>query len=130
MRWPVQNFLGKFDGERKLRITRTTIEFTVDKIGNSTKEGLEFKVQIAAYNLPKNYNYNHLKGLGAVENLLLDDGITRITIGGEFKTLGDAYEHNKKVINRGQKDAFVTAIYKGKRVYLEDLEKMGIFVQN
>ncbi len=99
------------------------------KYGHISAEGLVFKVQIAAYKTPKNYKYAHLKGLGTVENLLLDDGITRITIGGEFKTLGDAYEHNKKVINRGQKDAFVTAIYKGKRVYLEDLEKMGIFVQ-
>jgi hypothetical protein len=60
--------------------------------------------------------------------LLLDDAITRITIGGEFTTLTTAFEHNIKVVKKGQKDAFVTAIYKGKRVYLEDLEKMGIFV--
>ena len=26
----------------------------------------------------------------------------------------------------GQKDAFVTAIYQGKRVYLKDLEKLGL----
>jgi hypothetical protein len=64
-----------------------------------------------------------------VENLLLDDGITRITIGGNFNTLGKAFEHNIKVINAGQKDAFVTVLYKGKRIYLEDLEKMGIFVK-
>ncbi|MBL7888782.1 MAG: PD40 domain-containing protein [Bacteroidia bacterium] len=95
-------------------------------IGNSTKEGLEFKVQIAAYNLPKNYNYNHLKGLGAVEKLLLDDGITRFTIGGSFKTLNEADAHKAKVRAAGQTDAFVTAIYNGKRVYLEDLEKLGL----
>jgi hypothetical protein len=29
---------------------------------------------------------------------------------------------------KGQKDAFVTVLYNGKRIYLEDLEKMGIFV--
>ena len=39
-----------------------------------------------------------------------------------------SFEHNKKVVYKGQKDAFVTALYNGKRVYLEDLEKMGIFV--
>lgn len=98
------------------------------KYGTISAEGLMFKVQIAAYKIPKNYTYNHLKGLGKVENLLLDDGITRITIGGDFKTLGEAFEHNKKVILKGQTDAFVTVLYNGKRIYLEDLEKMGIFV--
>jgi hypothetical protein len=95
-------------------------------IGNSTKEGLEFKVQIAAYNLPKNYKYDKLKGLGKVEKLLLDDGITRFTIGGAFTTLNAANTHKDKVRTAGQTDAFVTAIYKGKRVYLEDLEKLGL----
>ena len=98
------------------------------KYGDISAEGLIFRVQIAAYKFPKNYSYTHLKGLGKVENLLLDDGITRITIGGDFKTLNTAFEHNKKVIYKGQTDAFVTAIYNGKRVYLEDLEKMGVFV--
>jgi hypothetical protein len=97
--------------------------------GDVSAEGLVFRVQIAAYKFPKNYVYSHLKGLGDVENLLLDDGITRITIGGNFNTLGKAFEHNIKVINAGQKDAFVTVLYKGKRIYLEDLEKMGIFVK-
>lgn len=97
------------------------------KYGEISSDGLIFKVQIAAYRYPKNYKYAHLKGLGNVENLLLDDGITRITIGGDFKTLGEAFEHNKKVVKAGQTDAFVTAIYKGKRVYLEKLEELGLF---
>lgn len=95
-------------------------------IGNMSKEGLEFKVQIAAYNLPKNYKYDYLKGMGKVEKLLLEDGITRFTIGGAFNTLNEAISHKKKVQSAGQKDAFVTAIYNGKRVYLGDLEKIGL----
>lgn len=105
------------------------IKYYSELYGDISAEGLEFRVQIAAYKFPKNYVYSHLKGLGDVENLLLDDGITRITIGGNFNTLGKAFEHNVKVINAGQKDAFVTVLYKGKRIYLEDLEKMGIFVK-
>jgi hypothetical protein len=105
------------------------IKYYSELYGDISAEGLEFRVQIAAYKFPKNYVYSHLKGLGDVENLLLDDGITRITIGGNFNTLGKAFEHNIKVINAGQKDAFVTVLYKGKRIYLEDLEKMGIFVK-
>ena len=98
----------------------------ISTVGNSTKEGLEFKVQIAAYNLPANYKYDYLNGLGKVEKLLLDDGITRFTIGGAFNTLNEAIAHKDKVRAAGQKDAFVTAIYQGKRVYLEDLEKLGL----
>jgi tetratricopeptide (TPR) repeat protein len=106
--------------------SKPTIGDVVDKHGNSTKEGLEFKVQIAAYNLPKNYRYDFLKGLGKVEKLLLDDGITRFTIGGAFTTLNEAIAHKNKVRAAGQSDAFVTAIYNGKRVYLEELEKLGL----
>lgn len=99
----------------------------VEKYGDISYEGLDFRVQIAAYKFPKNYTYKHLKHLGKVEKILLDDGITRITIGGKFNTIRKAFTHNKKVVLAGQTDAFVTAIYKGKRVYLEELEKMGIF---
>ncbi len=98
------------------------------KYGSISAEGLLFRVQIAAYKFPKNLTYKSLNGLGKVENFLLDDGITRITSGGEFKTLKQAYEHNKKVVLKGQKEAFVIILYNGKRIYLEDLEKMGIFV--
>lgn len=105
--------------------TKTTPSI-ITAVGNSTKEGLEYKVQIAAYTLPKNYKYDHLKGLGKkVEKLVLQDGITRFTMG-SFKTLNEAIEFKNKVQKAGQKDAFVTAIYQGKRVYLEDLEKLGL----
>lgn len=107
--------------------TQKKIMFFAEKYGDIKADGLIFRVQIAAYRFPKNYSYKHLKGLGKVEKLLLNDGVTRFTIGGNFYTLREAWRHNIKVINAGQKDAFVTAIYKGKRVYLEQLEKMGIF---
>ncbi len=99
----------------------------LEKYGNISAEGLDFRVQIAAYKFPKHYVYKHLRKLGKVENILLDDGITRITIGGKFSTLKKSWEHNKKVVYAGQGDAFVTALYKGKRVYLEQLIQMGIF---
>lgn len=106
---------------------QTKIKTFAGKYGDIEAAGLIFKVQIAAYKKPRNYKYGHLKGLGKVEKLLLNDGITRMTIGGSFKTLNSAYEHMKKVIAAGQTDAFVTALYKGKRVYLDQLVKMGIF---
>ncbi|MGE0569142.1 MAG: hypothetical protein AB7O73_14485 [Bacteroidia bacterium] len=98
-----------------------------ERYGNVSAEGLEFKVQVAAYKYPKNYEYKHLKGLGKIDRTYVKDKITLITIGGSFKTLREAWDLNKKCVNAGQDDAFVTAFYKGKRIYLEELEKLGIF---
>lgn len=92
---------------------------------NVPKEGLLFRVQIAAYRLPDNYSYKHLSGLGDIDQLNID-GIVRFTIGGNFNTLDEANLHLGKVRGAGQGDAFVTAIYNGKRVYLEELEKLGL----
>lgn len=105
----------------------TNIQEHSRKYGNISAEGLEFKVQVAAYKYPKNYTYKHLKGLGTIDKTMVNNKITFITVGPAFKTLGEAWDLNKKAVNAGQKDAFVTAIYKGKRVYLEELVKMGIF---
>lgn len=114
-------------------VAKTPMQAKVQKYaemyGDIVSSGLEFRVQVAAYKYPKNYKYPHLKNYGKVEHLLLEDGVTRITIGGSFLKLKDAFEHNKKVINAGQTDAFVTAIYNGRRVYLEELEALGIFTK-
>ena len=96
-----------------------------NKTGNEATAGLIFKVQIAAYTMPENYNYDKIKHLGKVEKNLIG-GIARFTIGGEFNSLNAANEHCAKVRAAGQTDAFVTAIYNGQRVYLEELERQGI----
>lgn len=88
--------------------------------GNKSFEGLVFKVQVGAYNLPKNFKYKALVPYGKVEKTILDDKITRFTIG-KFNTLDEAYKMKKKVVDAGIKDAFVTAIYKGKRVYMNEI---------
>ncbi|PCJ24896.1 MAG: hypothetical protein COA97_08740 [Flavobacteriales bacterium] len=94
--------------------------------GNSCAEGLEFKVQIAAYRFPKNYKWGHLKQYG--DPLVLDypDGITRFTQG-TFNTLGTAEVLRQKIIKSGQKDAWITPFYNGKRILLEDLFKVNFY---
>ena len=100
------------------------------KYGNISADGLEFKVQIAVFKYRKNYDFPRLQNLGETHVESLGDGIIRITIGGRFKTLGEAFELNKKVVLAGQTDAFVSVFYKGKRIYIENLEHKGIFVVN
>ncbi len=116
----VETFIPLTAAQEKIRI------FT-EKYPDVSADSLDFRVQIAAFKNPKVYDFPHLKNCGKLENLLLLDGITRLTIGGSFNTLRKAYEHNKKVVVAGQNDAFVTVIYKNRRVTLEDLETMGIF---
>jgi len=101
------------------------IKFT-EKYSDVTANDMEFRVQVAAVKNDKNVKLPNQKLLGKVEKLNLNDGFVRITVGGAFKTLGDALEHNKKVVKAGQKEGFIIALYQGKRVSLDELEKMGL----
>lgn len=116
------------EGE-KITHARSYADEFIEKFGEETAKDLEFRVQISAFKYRNRYEFPHLANLGVIENTLTEGGITRISIGGVFDNYKKAIEHNKKVIAAGQKDAFVTLFYKGKRVYLEDLEKMGIFLK-
>lgn len=116
----VENFVPLTAAQEKIKLY-------TEKYPDVSADSLDFRIQIAAFKNPKAYSFPHLKDCGKLENLLLEDGITRLTIGGSFKTLRTAYEHNKKVVVAGQNDAFVTVIYKRRRLALEELENMGIF---
>ena len=116
----VENFVPLTAAQEKIKLY-------AEKYPDVSADSLDFRIQIAAFKNPKAYSFPHLKDCGKLENLLLEDGITRLTIGGSFKTLRAAYEHNKKVVVAGQNDAFVTVIYKRRRLALEELENMGIF---
>lgn len=94
--------------------------------GNSCAEGLEFKVQIAAYRFPKNYKWKHLKQYGTPLVLDYPDEITRFTQG-SFKTLGTAEVLRQKIIKSGQIDAWITPFYNGKRLLMHDLFEVNFY---
>lgn len=100
----------------------------MDKFGDVRVEGLTFTVQVAAYRNAANFDFSHLRALGTVEKQQLDDGVTRFTIG-SFNTLREADGMRKKVNDKGNTDAFITAIYKGKRILLKDLAAANFFRQ-
>ena len=97
-----------------------TYKELLEKYGDVSMEGLEFTVQIGAYNLPQNFNYSKVLKLGQVSKRKLDDGIVRFTLGSK-KTINEAYQFKDKVVAAGISDAFITAIYKGKRYLIRDL---------
>lgn len=119
---------AKLAAARREKVAATENK-VASKIGDESKAGLIFKIQVAALTNPKNFDYAKIKGLGKVEKTKLDDGITRFTLG-KFKTLNEALDFKKKVVGNGVADAFITAIYKGKRVYLTELVTMGLIEVN
>lgn len=92
----------------------------LEMAGNYCASKLIFKVQIAAYRFPKNYNYNHLIEFGKPEIVEYPDGITRFTQR-SFSTLKEAEEFRQKVIAKGQTDAWIVAFIDGIRYTLEEL---------
>lgn len=70
-----------------------------------------YRVQVAAYRKPQNYHWDNKDSFGDVLEKTYPDGITRFTIGGT-KHLSEAKELQKRLVQKGIKDAFVVA-YKG-----------------
>ncbi|MBI3511619.1 MAG: PD40 domain-containing protein [Bacteroidetes bacterium] len=94
--------------------------------GDAKAPGLYFRVQVAAYNFPENYKYQRLKNLGSIDRIVLDDHVTRFTMG-KFETLREAEAYKQKIIATGQTDAFITAEKDGKRYYLRELIRLHFF---
>ncbi len=94
--------------------------------GKSCASGLEFRVQIAAYHFPQNYKWNHLKQYGEPLVNNYPDEITRFTQG-IFTTIAEAEVLRQKIIKSGQKDAWITPFYNGKRMLLEELIQNNFF---
>jgi len=115
-------------------VPRTNIQkktvFYAEKYGDISADGLEFKVQIAIFKYRNSYSFPKLKNLGKIETESADEGGVRMTIGGSFKTLNQALDFNKKVVKAGQTDSFVAVYYQNKRIYIENLEKRGIFTSS
>lgn len=94
--------------------------------GNICAEGLIFKVQIGAYRHPRNFKYPKLNVFGKAEIIDYEDGITRFTMR-EFKNMKDAEVFRQQVIKKGTTDAWITAVYKGKRMLLQDLIAVNFY---
>lgn len=96
-------------------------------LGKYCKEGLIFRVQIAAYHYPKNYSYKHLIEFGQPLIQACDDKITRFYLSKDCKTLQQAEQWRQKAILKGQTDAWIVVFYKSKRYTLKQLISSNIF---
>jgi hypothetical protein len=89
-------------------------------------DGLIFTVQIGAYRHPQNFKYPQLSVFGPATIIGYPDGITRFTMK-QFSTLRDAEAFRQQCIKKGISDAWITAIYKGKRMLLPELIAVNFY---
>jgi hypothetical protein len=94
------------------------------RFGDSKVDSLYYTIQIAAFKIARNFNYNSLVGLPKVTRHMDKDKVSRFTMG-RFETYNEAQTFLKQV-QPTIKDAFVTAVYKGERRLVFQLAAEGI----
>ena len=116
---------GKFSGSAPGKLITMSTNSNNDKLLNnpSSNNNIFYKVQVAAYKYPENYNGKILQELGDLDHLV-KDGITRFTLG-RFTNLKEARKVKNLVIEKGVSDAFITAEVNGERKYLNEINKMS-----
>jgi hypothetical protein len=100
----------------------------INQASGMCAEGLTFRVQIGAYRKPQNFKHKNLNSLEPPPAVVtpFPDGITRFTMR-EFKTIKDAEVFRQECIRLGTKDAWITAMYEGKRMLLQELIANNFF---
>ncbi|MGZ4035610.1 MAG: hypothetical protein ACXVP4_12150, partial [Bacteroidia bacterium] len=100
----------------------------IEQAGSNCAEGLTFRVQIGAYRKPQNFKHKNLNSLEPPPALVtpFPDGITRFTMR-DFTTLKDAETFRQECIRLGTKDAWITALYNGNRMLLQELIANNFF---
>jgi hypothetical protein len=99
----------------------------VDKLGSTVIPDLKYYVQVAASKNPAKYNKKPLAKLCKVKQEgMVNDEVHLLIADKEFDNLKatDTFLKEARTI---QSDAFITTVYKGKRCYLSDLTRMGVF---
>lgn len=99
---------------------KVSLNTYANKYGDKKVEGLTYKVQIGAYKFIENFNYSSVAGMPIIIRETFDDYITRFTMG-NYSTFNEANELVKKLKATNLKDAFIFAVYNGKRLYLNEV---------
>lgn len=96
--------------------------------GEIKVSGLKYQIQVGAYRKPQNYDGDVLKNLCRVKlQGSIEDNINLLVADKEFETWKEADSFLAKVREAGQKDAFITSVFKGKRYYVKELVEMNVW---
>lgn len=113
-------FMSMLNSYNKISLTKFS-----EMYGKLSKPGLTYKVQIGAFKFLENFNYGSVAGMPMIIRETFDDYITRFTMG-NYATYDEAYKLQMQLKDTKVKDAFIIAIYNGKRMYLSELLESGI----
>jgi tetratricopeptide (TPR) repeat protein len=100
----------------------------INMMGPACIANMNFRVQIGAYRQPQNFKYDKIKAYGPADIKDYPDGITRFTVQ-DYKTIQQADKLRQRIIARGIKDAWITAVVDGKRYTLEELINVDFFTK-
>jgi tetratricopeptide (TPR) repeat protein len=101
-----------------LQLTVEDYQKILARYGNSTADGLVFRVQVGAYEKPKNFLKRKKKEFEEIDELeykKYEDKLTRFTIG-TYLTLLEAEKMKKIAQQKPPHDAFIAIFYKGQRM--------------
>lgn len=116
----------------KIISTNAVLNKTMDpailsKYSGLRAKGLIYRIQVAAYRYPQNYNSAHLRNVcSVIQKGKLDGNISLIVADKEFDSINSACDFLVQVQKAGQLDAFVTAEFNGKRYYINDLPTLEV----
>ncbi len=116
----IQELNLSVDEISKLSFDRFDKKSYSNKFGTARIEGLFYKVQIGAYKLYENFNYNNVIGMPKIIRQTDNDYITRFSMG-NYETFNEAQELLEKVLQNNIKDAFIYAVYNGEKKFLHQL---------
>jgi hypothetical protein len=99
---------------------KTDLSAFTRNYGNFKKDELYFTVQVGAFKLVENFNYNNVAGLPKIIRQTDENSVTRFTMG-HYATYNEALNLLQEVKKRKIKEAFILAYYKGQRKSLNQL---------
>lgn len=99
-----------------------------NQYSNAQVNGLKYQVQVGAYRKPENFDSKKIEILSPIKKAgVIYDGINLLVVDKEFGTWKSADDFLAQIKSAGQKDAFVTANYDGKRLYMKQVAEMGLW---
>jgi len=104
-----------------LQFDEETLRKFIEKFGNYQHPDLSYKVQVGAYENPKNFGQYHRKQfekIDKLENLKLEDNLTRFNLYSNIPTFNQAINIRNQARQIDPRDAFITIFFKGQRMLI------------
>lgn len=120
----LEKFLIPFNKDNianALQLDEATLQKFIAKYGNYKNKDLIYKIQVGAYENPNNFDRgykNKFEKLDKLEDLKLEDNLTRFNLFTGIPTFNEALKRRDEAKKLDPRDAFITIFYKGQRMLI------------